>query len=304
MQANAVILAVRNRRAVILESGGIYEEIPNQGYSVGERIEWTHKKNALPVTRLRKGLMIAACLVLLLTSSVLAGAKYLPWTYVSVALGETSVRYCLNARNEVLSAQADTGDGQTILEQVAVSPYEPIEETMTRTLNAMRQDQAEEAPVHVEIASRFGDGKRAEDAVAEAGKAAEMEMTLEQVPWQEKSRPKEQPPEADEDGRPQPADRQENSPSMSNEPLESSNSPESFVTEPASKNEMKPPQETAGETRPRQQDETRPSAFPFHEQPASIAVPARRFPEKNRQDSRDPMSHNAPDGQGMGALSD
>ena len=207
MQANAVVLAVRNRKAVILANGGIYEEIPNQGYHAGEKIVWKCKKTASAA--LRRGLMIAACLVLLLTSSVAAGTKYLPWTYVSVALGETTVQYCLNARNEVLSAQADTEEGQTVLEKVAVSPYESIEETMTRTLKAMRQDQTEDAPVHVEIASRFGDGQRAEDAVAEAGKAAEMEMTLEQVPWQDRGRPMDHPPEESLEHRPQPTDQQE-----------------------------------------------------------------------------------------------
>ena len=207
MQANAVVLAVRNRKAVILANGGIYEEIPNQGYHVSEKIVWKCKKTASAV--LRRSLMIAACLALLLTTSVAAGTKYLPWTYVSVALGETTVQYCLNARNEVLSAEADSEEGQTVLEQVAVSPYESIEDTMTRTLKVMRQDQAEEAPVHVEIASRFGDGKRAEDAVAEAGKAAEMEMTLEQVPWQDRGRPIDQPPDADQEKRPQPTDQQE-----------------------------------------------------------------------------------------------
>ena len=287
MQANAVVLAVRNRSAVILESGGIYEEIPNQGYSVGQRIEWTRKKNALPMSKLRRGLMVAACLVLLLASSVIAGTKYLPWTYVSVALGETAVQYCLNARNEVLSAEADTEEGRTVLEQVAVSPYEPIEETMARTLKAMRQDQAEEAPVHVEIASRFGDGQRAEDAVAEAGKAAEMELSLEQVPWQDKGMPMDHLPEAEQEKRPQPteqqeqptqekhealppagetgmreADRMEQMPSaQSNEPLESDHLPESSVPEAAPKRDSMPPQGFAADS-PLPQDQTPPGDPP------------------------------------------
>ena len=73
METNAVVLAVRNQKAVILAKGGIYEEIPNQGYYAGERIVWKCKKTASAI--LRRSLTIAACLVFLLTSSVIAGAK-------------------------------------------------------------------------------------------------------------------------------------------------------------------------------------------------------------------------------------
>ena len=197
METNAVVLAVRRGKAVILKNGGIYEVIPNHGYFVGERIMAVQ-----PLGKLRRRLMIAACFVLLLTSSLFVGAKYLPWTYISIASGETSIQYCLNARNEVLSAEAASEEGQAILDQVGVSAYEPIERTMERTLAAMRSENVKETSVQVEIASRFGDGQRVEDAVAEAGKAVEMEMTLKKAPWQEINKPKDQPPEMKQENPP------------------------------------------------------------------------------------------------------
>ncbi len=202
METNAVVLAVRNQKAVILAKGGIYEEIPNQGYYAGERIVWKCKKTASAI--LRRSLTIAACLVFLLTSSVIAGAKYLPWTYVSVALGETSVQYCLNARNEVLSADADTEEGQAILEQVAVMPYESLEGTMERTLSALQQINKEETPVFVEISPRFGDGSQVEKTVTEVGGTSEMEMVLEKTPWQDRGRPNDLPREMEQENPPTP----------------------------------------------------------------------------------------------------
>ena len=200
METNAVVLAVRNRKAVILAKGGIYEVIPNQGYYAGERIAWKCRKTGSAI--LRRSLTIAACLVLLLTSSVIVGTKYLPWTYISVALGETSVQYCLNARNEVLSADADTEEGQAILEQVAVMPYESLEGTIERTLSALQQLNKEETPVLVEISPRFGDGSQVEKTVTEAGGASEMEMVLEKTPWQDRGRPNDLPREMEQENPP------------------------------------------------------------------------------------------------------
>lgn len=189
MQSPAVVLAVKNRRAVILASGGIYEEIPNQDYFVGQKIVWKRKQHDT-VSLLRRGLMIAACLVLLLSSSGLAAAKYLPWTIVSVALGETTVQYRLNAWNEVLSVQTETEDDQALLETIGVASYEPIRPVMERTLTAFHQDN-EEATVSVEIASRIGKEQQAEEAVTEAREAVDIPVTMERIPWNEMNQPRE-----------------------------------------------------------------------------------------------------------------
>lgn len=187
MQSQAVVLAVKNRKAVILASGGIYEEIPDRAYFVGQKITWKRKQCDM-ASMLRRGLMIAACLVLLLSSSGLIAAQYLPWTVVSVAYGEASVQYRLNAWNEVLSSEAVTEDGQALLDEVNTASHESIKTVMERTFAVLGQeDQA--AAVSVEIASRIVDGKRAEEAVAEAGKAADMPVTMERVPWQQAGKP-------------------------------------------------------------------------------------------------------------------
>lgn len=203
MQSCAVVLAVKNRKAVILASGGIYEEIPNQDYFVGQKIVWKQKQHDT-VSLLRRSLMIAACLVLLLSSSGLAAAKYLPWTIVSVALGETTVQYRLNAWNEVLSVQTETEDDQALLETIGVASYEPIRPVMERTLTAFHQDN-DEAAVSVEIASRIGKEQQAEEAVIEARKAVDVPVTMERISWNEMNQPREPAPQMPPIGDPVPA---------------------------------------------------------------------------------------------------
>ncbi len=203
MQSHAVVLAVKNRKAVILASGGIYEEIPNQDYFVGQKIVWKQKQHDT-VSLLRRGLMIAACLVLLLSSSGLAAAKYLPWTIVSVALGETTVQYRLNAWNEVLSVQTETEEGKTLLETVSAASYEPIRTVMERTLATFHPDN-EEAAVAVEIASRIGKEQQAEEAVTEAREAVDIPVTMERIPWNEMNQPREPVPQMPLIGDPPPA---------------------------------------------------------------------------------------------------
>ena len=203
MQSCAVVLAVKNRKAVILASGGIYEEIPNQDYFVGQKIVWKQKQYDT-MSLLRRGLMIAACLVLLLSSSGYAAAKYLSWTIVSVALGETTVQYHLNAWNEVLSVQTETEDGQALLETIDAASYEPIRAVMERTLTAFHQDN-DEAAVSVEIASRIGKEQQAEEAVIEARKAVDVPVTMERIPWNEMNQPREPAPQMPPIGNPVPA---------------------------------------------------------------------------------------------------
>lgn len=184
MQANAVVLAVKNKKAVVLASGGIFAQIPDQHYFVGQKIVWTQRRP------LRRALLMAACLTLLLSSSGWAAAKYLPWTVISVALGETGVQYRLNAWNEVLSAESLTADGQALLDTVEAASHEPLATVMARTLSTLRSEEPD-APVTVEIASRVADGRRAEEAVTQAGQAADIPVALERVPWQDAGKPRE-----------------------------------------------------------------------------------------------------------------
>ena len=198
METNAVVLAVKNRKAVVLASGGIYAEVPDQHYFVGQRIAWARKQSHA----LRWAVLLAACLTLLLSSGF-AASKFLPWTVVSVALGETAVQYRLNAWNEVLSAETATEDGQSLLKTVEAAAYEPLETVMQRTLSVIRQQETEPA-VTVEIASRVLDGRRAEEAVTEAGKASDIPVQTERISWQEAGKPKEPPAVVREPEPPQP----------------------------------------------------------------------------------------------------
>lgn len=188
MKNTAVVLAVRGGRAVILADGGVFQEVPDRHYAVGQVID---RPDARPrsLRLLRRGLLAAACLTLI-ASSALAAARFVPWTYVDVALGESSVRYCLNLRNQVLSVQT----AADLQEAAAAAPYEPIGTALERTLTALRQEADPEVPVQVEIASRFGAIQSAQQAVTEALGAAGTDSALRQVPWGQTAPP--QPPQA------------------------------------------------------------------------------------------------------------
>ena len=191
---SAVVMATDHGKAILLISGGIFREVKNRQYYVGQRLNWDEEKSLRSAHVLRRGLLIAACFVLLLTSSAYAVTKYVPLTMVSVALGETSIQYRLNALNEVLSAEADTEEGQAILETVSTEPYEPLQTAMERTLSAIQEETEADAPVLVEIAPRFGDGKQAEEAVEKAGEKTETQVRVEKAPWHEPGKPKDPPP--------------------------------------------------------------------------------------------------------------
>lgn len=192
--SSAVVIATDHGKAILLISGGIFREVKDRQYYVGQRLTWDEGKSLRSAHVLRRGLLIAACFVLLLTSSAFAVTKHVPWTVVSVALGETSIQYRLNALNEVLSAEADTEKGQAILETVNTEPYEPLQTAMERTLSAIQEETKADAPVLVEIAPRFGDGKQAEEAVEKAGEKTETQVKVEKAPWHEPGKPKDPPP--------------------------------------------------------------------------------------------------------------
>ena len=136
--SNAVVIATDHGKAILLISGGIFREVKDRQYYVGQRLEWDEEKSVHTAHVLRRGLLIAACLVLLLSSSTFAVTKYVPWTVVSVALGETSIQYRVNVRNEVLSVATDTEEGLAILDTVSAEPYEPLQAAMERTLSAIQ----------------------------------------------------------------------------------------------------------------------------------------------------------------------
>ena len=212
MDNRAVVVAVKKRKAVILVSGGIFREIRNRNYAVGQKINGEPVRGRQTSPVLRRGLLTAACLVLLLVSSALAAAKYVPWVSVTLACGETAVQYRLNALNEVLSASSDTEEGRALLRSLPPASCKPLGAVLEQALSAMQDRQGSDAGLHVEIAPRFGDGRRAEEAVTESVDAHHMEMTLERRPWNEAGQPHERP------GR----DRQDSVPSVQPEEMPSS----------------------------------------------------------------------------------
>ena len=216
--SSAVVMATNHGKAILLISGGIFREVKDRQYYVGQRLNWDEEKSLCSAHVLRRGLLIAACFVLLLSSSTFAVTKYVPWTVVNVALGETSIQYRLNALNEVLSAEADTEEGQAILETVSTEPYEPLQTAMERTLSAIQEETEANAPVLVEIAPRFGDGKKAEEAVKKAGKKTETQVTVEKKPWQAPEKPKD-PPSREQGPADEPAEQNMQTPAVPEQPM-------------------------------------------------------------------------------------
>ena len=185
MREDAVVLAVRKKRAVILGPDGIFQEIRNEQYVPGQRIAWKKENTGSCIRAAHRTLLIAACMIMLFISSALAVTKYVPWTVVSVSDGEASIRYQLNARNEILSADADDGISQDILESVNYDSYEPVEAVLTRTLTEMNSTDDAETPrdVTVEMSTRFGSTSSVERAVSRAGSEANVPVTIEKREW-------------------------------------------------------------------------------------------------------------------------
>ncbi|MBQ6341573.1 MAG: hypothetical protein IJI41_00465 [Anaerolineaceae bacterium] len=175
----AIIMSVKEGKAVALAPGGQFLQIKDRNFQVGQRIvlepsllswsdraaftfENTKEKFSRLVDRLRyKGLIILTSAAILIPSSAYATTKFVPWTYVSVDNGAVSVQYQLNARGEVLSSESLSDEGQKLIDEIAPVRFEKIENVMDRTFAAVPVDNTaiEPQPFVIGISSRFGSGE-------------------------------------------------------------------------------------------------------------------------------------------------
>ena len=182
----AVVMSVRDGKAVVLARGGQFLKIKDRNFHVGERIilepsllslsdrvsfafENTKEKCSRMIDRLKyKGLIILSSVVILVPTTAYASTKYIPWTYVSLDTGSVSIQYQLNARGEILSTESLNEESQKIVNEAAPKRFEKVETVVERTLNAVRPDKmGESKPVLFGISSRFGSEENTIRAITE-----------------------------------------------------------------------------------------------------------------------------------------
>lgn len=211
MKENALVMSVKDKKAVVLASGGRFLQIKNRNFLVGQRItlepslfsvsdrisfafENTKEKISNIAERLQyKGMIIIASAAILVPSSAYAATKYVPWTYVSLDKGAVSIQYQLNARGEVLSAEALTEEGQSVIESLNAIPYEKFEDTVERTLPVIyetdQKGQSETDPFLIGITTRFGNGEGTINSITNKMDHTDpMDITVERLNWSEKEK--------------------------------------------------------------------------------------------------------------------
>ena len=201
MRKDAVVLEIRDKKAVVLASDGRFLQVRNEGYHVGQRIPEAEPTSIRPRSVLRRTLLIAACFVLVLGSSALAASKYMVWSYAGVDVGDLSVNYALNFRNEVLNAEGNSAEAEQLIGSLEKIPYEPVDSAVERILDATEERQPEETEtpeVVISVASFMGGTEKTEERIKEGihrsmekvrpdepGKKHEEEIRVERVEWQD-----------------------------------------------------------------------------------------------------------------------
>ena len=208
MNEQAVVMSIKERKAVVLAKGGQFFQIRNKDFHVGQRItlepslfsltdrisfsfEHTKEFSRRMMNRLRyRGMVIIASIAILIPSSAYAATKYVPWTYVSLDTGAVSIQYQLNARGEILSTETLNDEGKAIIDTLEPIPFEKIEDAVDRTLNVIypdsfqRDDQTE--PMLIGISSRFGNGEDTAKSLEDKLKPNQPDsITFEHLGWSE-----------------------------------------------------------------------------------------------------------------------
>ena len=208
----AIVMSVRDGKAVVLAPGGQFLKIKDRNFHVGERIilepsllslsdrlaftfENTKEKCSRIIDRLKyKGLIILSSVVILVPSTAYATTKYVPWTYVSLDTGSVSVQYQLNARGEVLSAESNSDEGKKIINEAPPKRFEKVQDAMDRTLTAAKNTQTNETtPVLIGVSSRFGGENGTIRAIREHRAPGDpADFHFEQVNWSDTGKAREE----------------------------------------------------------------------------------------------------------------
>ena len=211
----ALVMSVKDKKAVVLAPGGRFVEIKNRDFKVGQRIllapsllsvtdragialENTKEKLTRLADRLRyKGLIVLSSLAILIPSSGYAAAKFVPWTYVSMDTGSVSLQYQVNALGEVLSTETLSDDAAAVVDELPPVRYEKVENAMDRALRVIYTDETsqtkEPEPVMIGISTRFGSGKKTLDTIAaHMEPMAPAEISFKQLNWSETGKAREE----------------------------------------------------------------------------------------------------------------
>lgn len=126
-----IVVELNNNKAVILTDEGLFEEISNQCYEIGQSIIIKEKKHF--VSKLTAGAAGLAAAFALCTAG--AYAYYTPTDYVSLDVNP-SVVYTVNRFERILDAEAANDDGSEILAELQLK-NKSIEEAIKETLEQL-----------------------------------------------------------------------------------------------------------------------------------------------------------------------
>ncbi len=201
MRKDAVVLEIRKKTAIVLASDGRFLRVRNQNYQVGQRIPESEQMPIRLRPVIRRTLLIAACLVLAIGSSALAASKYMVWSYAGVDVGDISVNYTLNFRDEVLNVEGNSAEAEQLIGSLEKIPYEPVDSAVERMMDAVGEKQTEESEepeIVVSVASFLGGTGRTEDRIMEgidrsvkkdhpdeSGENRQEDVRVERLEWQD-----------------------------------------------------------------------------------------------------------------------
>ena len=203
----ALIMSVKEKKAVALVTGGSFIQIKNRNFKVGQRIilepsllsfsdrtaialENTRGKIGRIVDRLRyKGLIIISSLAILIPTSGYAAAKFVPWTCVNMDTGNISIQYKVNSFGEVLSTESLSDEAQTVVDELPPVRYEKVENAIDRAMKVIYNDvpyTEEQEPVTFSISTRIGAIDKTMNAIMDQLEPMETgEIRFEQLDWSE-----------------------------------------------------------------------------------------------------------------------
>ena len=181
----ALVMEIREDKAIVLKDDGTFEKIKNAGYSVGESIDI--KKSPKIIRFSRKFSAIAAIVaVFVLVGSVYAYAYVTPYTSYTETTddGGTEITYTVNRFNQVLSVKTVGDDSEDIDKEISFKKFAPVEKVKKETraqLAAFKENNS----IKVETDEDTGDLPNPDGAVKPAVKADDTQKVETDLPVDE-----------------------------------------------------------------------------------------------------------------------